>query len=148
MVVPIVLTMLVWHGSLGLEASTQTTAAQQPASATQTTPEQPWPPDGVIRLGATVTAPGVTSPRLIKTSKPRYTDEAKFAAIQGLVLLEAVIETDGRVGEVRVSGSLDRDFGLDEAAVKTLKTWLFVPAKKEGIPVRVLVEVEMTFTLR
>jgi hypothetical protein len=61
-VVPIVLTMLVWHGSLGLGGSTQTTAAQQPAPATQTTPEQTWPPDGVIRLGAGVTAPGVTYP--------------------------------------------------------------------------------------
>jgi hypothetical protein len=39
-----------------------------------------------------------------------------------------------------VSRSLDRDFGLDEAAVKTLKTWVFVPAKKDGIAVRVLVK--------
>ena len=65
-----------------------------------------------------------------------------------MVHVEAVIETDGTVGEVRVSRSLDKQFGLDDQAVKTVKEWLFMPAQKDGVAVPVLIEIEMTFTLR
>jgi protein TonB len=62
--------------------------------------------------------------------------------------MEAVVQTDGTVAEVRVVRSLDKKFGLDEEAVKTLKQWRFEPGKKGGVAVPVLIEVEMTFTVR
>jgi TonB family protein len=68
--------------------------------------------------------------------------------IQGIVEIEAVIESDGTVGEVKVVRSLDAEFGLDEEAVKAVKKWLFKPGKKDGVAVPVLVNIEMTFTLR
>ena len=68
--------------------------------------------------------------------------------IEGIVEMEAVVLTDGTVGEVRVVRSLDKQFGLDDAAVEALKKWRFTPARREGIAVPVLVTVEMTFTLR
>ena len=61
--------------------------------------------------------------------------------------MEAVVQTDGTVGEVRVARSLDQKFGLDEHCVKTLKQWQFEPGKKDGVAVPVLVDVEMTFSL-
>ena len=114
-------------------------------SSPQSTPEQPWPPAGVVRPGA---GSGVTLPRLIKETKPHYTPDAMSAKIQGAIMLEAVIRRDGTVGEVRVVRSLDKEFGLDEEAVKTVKEWRFAPGKKDGVDVPVLVEIEMTFTLR
>ena len=44
---------------------------------------------------------GVSAPVLVKEVKPQYTAEAKDARIQGTVVLECVVETDGRVGDVQ-----------------------------------------------
>jgi hypothetical protein len=48
---------------------------------------------------------------------------------------------------VRVTRSLDQQFGLDQEAVKTLKQWRFRPGTKDGAPVPVLVMVEISYTL-
>jgi TonB family protein len=140
----IVLTILAAGATFHSGVVTEATATQQPpASAAKATAEKPWPPPGVVRPGA-----GVVSPRLIKGSRPNYTADAMHGKITGNVVLEAVVETDGTVGEVRVKWSLDREFGLDDEAVRSVKKWQFAPGKKDGIAVPVLVEVEMTFTLR
>ena len=55
---------------------------------------------------------------------------------------------DGSVGPARVVRSLDSAFGLDEEALKTVKLWRFVPGTLAGRAVPVLVEIELTFTLR
>jgi periplasmic protein TonB len=91
---------------------------------------------------------GVISPRLIQEVKPGYTSEAMRAKIQGIVVLEAVVMPDGSVGNVHVTRSLDPTFGLDQEAIKTVKKWRFAPGTRFGQPVPVLVEVELTFTLR
>lgn len=104
---------------------------------------KPWPPAGVLRPGA-----GVTSPRLVVDVKPNYTSAAMGATIEGRVALQAVVETDGTVGEVCVAQSLDREFGLDDEAARALKRWRFEAGKKDGVPVGVLVDVEMTFAMR
>jgi TonB family protein len=62
--------------------------------------------------------------------------------------MEAVILPDGSVGRVGILRSLDPTFGLDEEALKTVKQWRFAPGTIAGQAVPVLVEIEMTFTLR
>jgi hypothetical protein len=57
---------------------------------------------------------GVSSPRLIYSRQPVYTAAAMQARISGRVLLECVVERDGRVGRVRILRSLDAVHGLDE----------------------------------
>jgi protein TonB len=98
---------------------------------------------GVFRPGN-----GVVSPRLLFEKKPSYTADAMRAKIQGVVTLEAVVMPDGTVGNVQVTRSLDPTFGLDQEAIKTVKQWRFAPGTRMGQPVPVLVEIEMTFTLR
>jgi protein TonB len=90
----------------------------------------------------------VTQPVLIREVKPNYTAEAMRAKIQGVVWLEAVVLTNGQVGQVRVTRSLDPTFGLDLEAEKTVKQWRFTPGTRLGQPVPVLIEIEMSFTLR
>lgn len=97
--------------------------------------------DPVYKPGAGVTAPVVTH-----EVKPQYTREAMEAKVQGTVVLECVVEKDGKVGEVKVTRSLEP--GLDEQAVLALKQWRFEPGKKDGKAVRVRVSLEMTFSLR
>ena len=89
---------------------------------------------------------GVKAPVLIKEVKPGYTKDAMERGVQGTVEVDAVILTDGTVGEVTVKRSLDPD--LDEEAVKATKQWRFKPGTKDGDPVAVQVSIELTFALR
>ena len=98
---------------------------------------------GAYRLGS-----GIVSPVLRHEVKPQYTADAMRAKIQGTVWLEAVVMPDGSVGNVRITRSLDPTFGLDQEAIKTVKKWLFIPGTRQGQAVPVLIEIEMTFTLR
>ena len=49
---------------------------------------------------------GVTLPRVLHEVKPQYTEEAKRAGIQGTVLIECVVATDGSVTDPKVTRSL------------------------------------------
>jgi protein TonB len=91
---------------------------------------------------------GVVSPRLIREIKPGYTPEAMRARIQGMVTLQAEVLADGSVGTARIIRSLDSTFGLDQEAVRTVKLWRFAPGTRAGRAVPVLVEIELSFTLR
>jgi protein TonB len=98
---------------------------------------------GVYRPGN-----GVTLPRVLKEVRPNYTSDAMRAKVQGIVVLECVVRTDGSVGDVQVIRSLDSTFGLDQEAVKAAKNWRFAPGTRMGEPVPVLISIELTFTLR
>jgi TonB family protein len=91
---------------------------------------------------------GITLPKPIHEEKPQYTKEAMAAGIQGTVMMEMVVQKDGTVGQVEVTRSLDKVYGLDEQAVKAARQWRFEPGKKDGKVVAVLVTLELTFTLR
>jgi TonB family protein len=91
---------------------------------------------------------GVTAPRVLREVKPIYTREARENKIQGRVVMEVVVLEDGTVGDVQVTESLDTEYGLDAEAVKAVRQWLFRPGTKNGKPVPVKVDIEMTFTLR
>lgn len=88
-----------------------------------------------------------TTPVLIHEVKPQYTDAAKARKIQGSVELAVLVQTDGSVGsDVRVTKSLDPD--LDQEAIKAVRQWRFKPGTKDGQPVAVEVNIEMTFRLK
>jgi len=91
---------------------------------------------------------GASAPVLKREIKPDYTPEAQAAGIEGEVEMSAVVLTDGTVGEVKITRSLDSTYGLDDQAVKATKQWLFEPGKKDGKPVAVRVTIEMRFTLK
>ena len=100
---------------------------------------------GVYQIGN-----GVTSPVLIREVKPNYTGDAMRAKLQGVVEMEAVVMADGSVdpSRIKITRSLDSTFGLDQQAVIAVKQWRFRPGTYTGQPVPVLVNVELTFTLR
>jgi len=93
---------------------------------------------------------GVTSPQLIKEVKPNYTGDAMRAKLQGVVEMEAVVLPDGTVdpSRIKITRSLDSTFGLDQQAIIAVKQWRFRPGTLKGQPVPVIVNVELTFTLR
>jgi protein TonB len=96
--------------------------------------------------GAHVPGNGVTGPILVKEVKAAYTPEALKAKVQGEVVIDAVINENGVVGEMRVHKSLG--FGLDEAAMEALRKWVFRPGMRQGEPVATLAQFALNFTLR
>lgn len=97
---------------------------------------------GVYQMGN-----GVDPPRSLKEVQPAYTSEAMRAKIQGEVVLDAIVEIDGTLTILKVAKSLDRQFGLDQAAQDAAKQWRFVPGKKDGQNVRVQVQMVLEFRL-
>ena len=91
---------------------------------------------------------GIVNPRLLREVKPQYTSEALRAKVTGTVELELVVLPDGTVGDVRITRSLDPDFGLDEEAIKAARQWLFEPGTRFGAPVAVLLKLALEFNLR
>ena len=102
-------------------------------------PPPPLPP-GVMRIGN-----GVTPPSVIYRANPSYTEEARAAKIQGTVVLNVVVGPDGSAQQVSVLRSLDP--GLDQKAVEMVGTWKFRPGMKDGQPVAVMAQIEVSFRL-
>ncbi len=90
----------------------------------------------------------LTLPVPVYEERPQYTPQAMQAKIEGSVLLEAVVLTDGSVGDVTIVQSLDPTYGLDQQAIDAVKLWTFQPGTRDGEPVRVVVQMQMTFTLK
>ena len=91
---------------------------------------------------------GVSLPQVTRQVRAEYTQEAKDNRIAGRVGLTVVVLSDGKVGDVTVTESLDSIYGLDRNAVSAMKQWEFTPGVKDGKAVAVRIYVEMTFTLK
>jgi TonB family protein len=112
------------------------------SSQERTTPDTNKIGNGVYRPGR-----GVTTPKVLRQVQPNYPAEAVQAQIQGSVLLECLVGTDGRVGAVTVVRSLDSIHGLDTEAMNAVRQWTFEPGAKDGKPVPVLIRMEIAFTI-
>jgi periplasmic protein TonB len=95
---------------------------------------------GAYRVGG-----GVTAPRAIYSPDPEFSEEARKAKFQGTVVLFLVVGTDGRAHDVRIVRSLG--MGLDEKAIEAIHQWRFEAGRKNGVPVAVQVNVEVSFRL-
>ena len=83
-------------------------------------------------------------PRLLKQTRPVYPQEAFIKKIEGVVTLEIVIGIDGKVGRARVLRSIPQ---LDNAAIQTVRQWVFSPAIKGGRPVATIANAPVSFRI-
>lgn len=106
-------------------------------------PEGPPPsePEGPIHVGGDVAAPNK-----ISAPQPQYTEIARKARIQGVVIVQAIINKQGNVTDVKVLKGLP--MGLDQAAVEAIRKWKFEPATLNGKPVDVYYNLTVNFTLQ
>jgi periplasmic protein TonB len=88
---------------------------------------------------------GVSMPRAIYAPEPEFSEEARIAKFQGEVTLLVTIGTDGRARNLTVVRSLG--MGLDQKAIDAVRTWRFDPAKKDGRPVAVQMNIIVNFHL-
>jgi len=95
---------------------------------------------GAFRVGG-----GVSAPKPIYTPDPEYSEEARKAKYQGTCVLWLVVGPDGKPRDIKVARTLG--LGLDEKAIEAVKQWKFEPAMKDGKPVAVMINVEVSFRL-
>jgi protein TonB len=73
----------------------------------------------------------------------RRTESARRAGLQGTVILEVVVDSEGCVRSPRILKGLP--FGLNEAAVAAVRSWAFEPARFQGRPVAVYYVIPVSF---
>jgi protein TonB len=92
-------------------------------------------------------AQGITQPEIILKVNPKYPEEAKKEKIEGIVILEIIIEPDGKVSDIKALQ--DPDSRLTAAAIEAVRQWQFQPARDEqGKPRRVLSSLTINFDLK
>jgi TonB family protein len=95
--------------------------------------------------GAMPTSKALAPPKKTKYVKPVYPKAALDARVQGEVLLEIVIDTDGRVADARILKSVPR---LDQAAIEATLAARYEPVAINGIPIRVTSIVTHNFSFK
>jgi periplasmic protein TonB len=86
----------------------------------------------------------VREPRRIRGTVPVYPELARRAHVQGKVVLECVIDTDGRITDIRV---LSGPPLLTGAAVDAVRDWVYTPTTLNRQPIRVILNVTVNFSL-
>jgi protein TonB len=83
-------------------------------------------------------------PEKLRDVRPIYPQIAVLNKIEGRVIIEAIIGTDGRVKDARILRSIPL---LDRAALDAVNQWLFSPTTLNGAPVPVIITVTVDFKL-
>jgi TonB family protein len=97
-------------------------------------------PGMIVNLG-----PDVVPPKAIKKASAKYPD-TKDKKLEGTVRLIALVSETGKVLDIKIVQSAHPL--LDKAATDAVKQWVFEPAKKQGIVVKVWLPVSMSFQRR
>ena len=100
---------------------------------------------GSVVAGASLQDKSVTPAISEYHPLPPYPPEARFMGLQGKMVLVILVNAEGAVEKARVVQALGSI--LDQSALRTVLTWKFRPAMKNGQPIPVRVEVEFTYRL-
>jgi eukaryotic-like serine/threonine-protein kinase len=95
---------------------------------------------------AIITADIVTPPVRVRTVSAAYPAPARAAGLEGDVLLQAVVGTDGKIRNVTVLRSVHPL--VDEAAKKAVLQYQYVPGQRNGVPEAVVIRLTVSFRLR
>lgn len=101
----------------------------------------PAPPDEIVEFGA-----GIEAPVRLSGDLPAYTPAARQVRASGTVLLEAVIDREGRVVDTKLLRGLP--WGLSESALRAVESWRFSPATRNGEPIAVRYRLTVEFQVR
>lgn len=103
-------------------------------------PPAPPAPRGPVRVGGQI-----STPTLLHRVEPTYPWMAVQAHLEGNVTLEATVDENGLVAAVKVVRS--RSALLDNAAMAAVKQWRYEPLQLNGIRVKFLLTVVLSFNL-
>lgn len=83
-------------------------------------------------------------PEAVTKVAPVYPDDARRRGVDGTVMVQALVGTDGRVKDTKIVKSIPE---LDAAAIAAVRQWIFKPALSKGAPVAVWVAVPVKFSI-
>lgn len=92
-----------------------------------------------VRIGS-----GIQAPAKIRDVPPVYPPIAQASRVQGVVIIEAVIDEMGQVADARVLRSIPL---LDQAALEAVRQWQYTPTLLNGQPKAVLMTLTVNFKL-
>jgi len=84
-------------------------------------------------------------PKAIYSPDPDYSETARMAKFQGTCIVSVILGKDGNVEDAWIARKLG--LGLEQQALEAVRQWKFEPAMKDGEPVPVFLNVEVTFRL-
>jgi TonB family protein len=102
-------------------------------------------PKFAANVAAVKVGGGVSAPSLLAKVEPEYSEEARALKFQGTVLLQIVVDTDGKAKDLTLVRGLGH--GLDEKAAAAIGLWKFKPGEQGGLPVPVKARIEVNFRL-
>jgi periplasmic protein TonB len=88
----------------------------------------------------------VQKPVKVSDVQPQYTEIARKARIQGVVILQTIIDKDGNITDIKALKGLP--MGLTESAIEAVQQWKFKPATLNGKPVAVYFNLTVNFQLQ
>jgi TonB family protein len=95
--------------------------------------------------GAVKAEGDIRPPTLVKMVEPVYPEEARKQGIEGLVILEATVDVNGKVKDVKVLRPVP---ALNQAAIDAVKQWVYEPKIIDGKPVPIVFTVTVNFKLK
>lgn len=101
-------------------------------------PPAPPPPPAVIRIGGALVAP-----KLLHKVPPVYPEAAGLARLRGVVILEARVDVNGLVKDVKVLRGIPL---LGDAALAAVRQWRYQPLLLNGAPTEFILTVTVNFT--
>jgi hypothetical protein len=119
-----------------------------PKSSADLAPSEPFPdlpPVTTAASGETVVLHGAPAATCFYMPNPPYSDEASKLQVNGYIIAEAIINTQGSLENLRISRGLPG--GLNETTLATMRTWRCHPARLEGKNVPVQLRFEVNFRL-
>ncbi len=122
-----------------------------PKSNVDLSPSEPFAPLPQITStasGESIYQPGVdgvSMPNCIYMPSPPYSEGARQSQLSGTLSAEAVIDSEGRLENLRIVRGLLG--GLNDTTIATMKTWRCSPALKDGKPVPTRLQFELNFRL-
>jgi TonB family protein len=87
----------------------------------------------------------IKQPKIVSKTKPIYAANARLKKIEGTVIVEAIVHTDGAATVTRVIKGLG--YGLDESVTESVNKYRFKPATIGGEPIECVVHVDVNFSL-
>lgn len=132
----------------------------EPIKEPEPEPElEPLPPDAIALIGIPDLPPvantgpliagaaGVSNPVNTLKVEPIYPRLAREAGVQGKVFIQAIVLSDGSVGDAQVLSTNAPGLGFEEAALEAVRQWKYKPGEQGGRPVDVYFNVVVSFVI-